>query len=82
MSQTWNTNTFRAAALICHELGTPIAVMQSWGSLKKRPMVKARQALIVRLRRLGHSFPRIGAVLSMDHTTILLAERRELRAGQ
>lgn len=81
MSQTFNVNTYRAASMICHEIGVPLAELQAlgkWG-LKRRGVVAKRSVVAMRLRRLGHSFPCIGHVLGVDHSCILLMQKREER---
>ena len=46
------------------------------GTSRKQQTVRARQAAAWLLRRAGLSYPRIGAVLNVDHTTALHSCRK------
>ena len=47
-----------------------------FGGSRDVEFVMARAALVVRLRKQGYSYPRIGRILKRDHTTIMNAERK------
>jgi hypothetical protein len=59
----------RAIAAAAWRLGTSPKEVRS--RTRAKPAVHARWAAIVRLREDGLSFPKIGAALGMDHTSIL-----------
>lgn len=73
------------AQRIARQHGLTVAEMFSEG--RAPPLPKARAAFYEHLRELGWSFPRIGALMGKDHTTILTAirsgparERKELQS--
>ena len=64
------------------ETGVPVEDIKSYSRL--RPKARARQIVMYRAKKIGHSLTLIGYMLNRDHTSVLHGVRliKRVRAGE
>lgn len=64
----------------CEEIAAKFGVTldEVMDKTREKPVVQARHAIWAQLRHRGYSYPRIGSIFGVDHSTVISAVRKQM----